>query len=92
MGSGGCAALARKGTDISDVHNNMIPECVAHRITIAWVAAIAKGGFFRVSIYLKDSVGMNAESKFICEHGGYCGECGWVWVWCCGHAEDGELG
>ena len=31
-------------------------------------AAIAKGGFFLISIYLKDSVGMNHENKLVCEH------------------------
>ena len=34
-GSGGCAVLARKGIGINGHHNSMIPESVAHRITVA---------------------------------------------------------
>ena len=68
MGSGGCGVLARKGTGTSNKFIRLIPECVSHRICIAWVAAISKGGFFLVSVYLKDSVGMNTENKMVCEH------------------------
>ena len=42
MGTGGGAVLARGGIGISGKHNSLIPEAFAHRITIAWVAAIAK--------------------------------------------------
>ena len=68
MGTGGCAVLARKGTGISGLNNKLIPDAIAHRVTIAWVSAIATGGFHLISIYLKDCVGMNAENKMICEH------------------------
>ena len=68
MGSGGCGVLARKGTGISNKFNHLIPECVSHRICIAWVAAISNGGVYLVSIDLKDSVGMNAENKMVSEH------------------------
>jgi hypothetical protein len=37
-------------------------------VTVAWISAIAKGGFHLISIYLKDSVGMNHENKLVCEH------------------------
>ena len=59
MGAGGCAVLARNGTGISGLHNKAIPDAIAHRATIAWVSAIAKGGFYLLSIYLRDCVGMN---------------------------------
>ena len=68
MGSGGCAVLARKGIGISGLHNRAIPDAIAHRATIAWVSAIAKGGFYLLSIYLKDCVGMNSENQTVCEH------------------------
>ena len=32
------------------------------------MAAIAKGGFYLISVYLRDSVGMNAENKLVREH------------------------
>ena len=35
MGTGGCAVLARSGTGISCTYNILIPEALAHRITIA---------------------------------------------------------
>ena len=60
--------LARKGTGINNKFNTLIPECIAYRVCIAWVAAIAKGGVYLISVYLKGSVGMNAENKLVCEH------------------------
>ena len=68
MGSGGCAVLARRGTGISDRHNKSVSDLISHRVTVAWVSAIAKGGFHLISIYLKDTVGMNHENKLVCEH------------------------
>ena len=67
MGSGGCAVLARAGTGITGTLNDLIPEAFANKITVAWVSAIAKGGFYLISVYLKDSVGMNKENMAICE-------------------------
>ena len=46
----------------------MIPEAIAHRITVAWVSAVAKGGCYLISVYLRDGVGMNSENTLICEH------------------------
>ena len=68
MGSGGCAVLAKRGAGISDRHNRTVSDLVSHRVTVAWVSAIAKGGFHLISIYLKDSVSMNHENKLVCEH------------------------
>ncbi len=67
--------MARKGTGISDKVHSLIPECVAHRVCIASVAAIALVGCDMLSVYLKDSVGMNAENKLICEHGAAAFRC-----------------
>ena len=62
MGSGGCAVLAKRGTGISDRHNRTVSDLVSHRATVAWISAIAKGGFHLISIYLKGTVGMNPEN------------------------------
>ena len=60
--------LAKCGTGISDRHNKTLSDMVSHRVTVAWMSAIAKGGFHLISVYLKDSVGMNSENKTVCEH------------------------
>ena len=60
--------LARRGTAISNKNNKFIPDIVAHRIIVARVAAIAKGGFHLRSVYLKDSFGMNPENNLVREN------------------------
>ena len=67
MGSGGCAILARKGIGIHSPTNSAIPDFCSHRIHLAWVACVAKGGMHCMSIYLIDSVGMNPSNILICE-------------------------
>ena len=44
-----------------------IPDICSHRIHLAWVACLARGGVHCMSIYLIDSVGMNPSNILICE-------------------------
>ena len=67
MGSGGCAILARKGTGIHSPAKSGIPDFCSHRIHLAWVACVARGGMHCMSVYLIDSVGMNPSNILICE-------------------------
>ena len=65
--SGGVSVLCRRGFGLQDASMNLVPEQLRHRVTIARINAIIPGGFYLVSIYLRDSEGMSAANLAILE-------------------------
>ena len=63
MGSGGGAILARAGMGIAPGPEDLIPESMAHRLQLAWIGAMLKGGIHTLNIYLKDSEGLLGTPK-----------------------------
>ena len=67
MGSGGGAVLTRKGTGIWPIDNSGIAGEFLHRLTLAWVDAVVRGGVNCMSIYLRSAEGMSAANQAILE-------------------------
>ena len=57
-GSGGCAVLVRAGSGITAAADTLVRDLYRHRIAVAWVDGIVKGGVHCVSVYLRDSEGL----------------------------------
>eukprot|EP00973_Karenia_brevis_P022898 3152259-Karenia_brevis.AAC.1 len=55
QGSGGGAVLARKGTGIRPSTTGNAEEAAEHRVGLAWVDAVVRGGIHCMTIYLRDS-------------------------------------
>ena len=66
-GSAGCAVLTKHGIGIAKAGPKSLSEFAEHRVAISWVNAVAKGGVHFISIYLIDTVGLNAANKLILE-------------------------
>ena len=45
----------------------MIPGGCSHRISLAWIDGVVKGGIHVMSMYLHDSVGLNDANKYVLE-------------------------
>ena len=67
LGSGGNMVFARKGTGITPHLNVGIPDGTAHRIHLAWVDAVLRGGLHCMSIYLRHSEGLSEANMCILE-------------------------
>ena len=63
-GSGGGAILARKGTGISPGAAGLIPAEATHRLHVAWIDAIFKGGVHGFNVYLRHSEGLS-DAKLV---------------------------
>ena len=57
--SGGCAVAARRGIGVAPAGNDIIEEAYAHRIAAAHINAVVPGGFYVISVYLKDTEGLS---------------------------------
>ena len=65
MGSAGNAVLAKKGTGIRPVLRSGISDATEHRLTLAWVDAVLRGGIYCLSVYLRHSEGMSEANQAI---------------------------
>ena len=70
MGSGGNVVMARRGTGIHPVDHVGIGHAVEHRLTLAWVDSILRGGVHCLSVYLRHSEGMSDANLAILEQAG----------------------
>ena len=59
--------MARKGTGITAACVLIIPETCDHRISIPWIAGIAKGGVHLISVYLVHAAGLNETNLWLLE-------------------------
>ena len=59
LGSGGCAVMRHKSGGIKDFTECCIGEALRHRICVAWVDGLVPGGFFIISVYLRDNEGLS---------------------------------
>jgi len=66
-GSAGCAVLVRVGSGITPAASHTVREPMRHRIAVAWVDAVVRGGIHCVSVYLRHSEGLSAENQAILE-------------------------
>ena len=66
-GSGGVGIFARKGQPMEDLTAKLVPAGYEHRIGVAWVAAVCKGGVHIVSLWPKDSEGMSEGNMTLLE-------------------------
>ena len=62
--SGGCVVGARRGCGISD-HANLVSDGFQHRLHLAWVGGILRGGLHLGSIWLKDCEGLSPTNLAI---------------------------
>ena len=67
MGSGGCAVLTRKGSGIAPASNACFYDGVQHRLCLAWVDAVVRGGIHNLSVYLRDSEGLSDKNQHLLE-------------------------
>ena len=67
-GSGGCLVLAKKGTGIATVTTPAITEAVSHRLHLAWIDAVVRGGTHCLSVYLRTAEGLTEANMGILEH------------------------
>jgi endonuclease/exonuclease/phosphatase family metal-dependent hydrolase len=64
--SGGCGVLARRGVGIRE-SDHSCKDGMQHRLCLAWVSGIIRGGIHCLSIYLKSGEGMSEANKAILE-------------------------
>jgi len=57
--SGGVAVAARSGIGVRAPDHIGVSSAVQHRIHVAKVSALLKGGFYSLSVYLQDGVGLS---------------------------------
>ena len=67
-GSGGCFVFARKGTGITTVTSPAITEAVSHRIHLAWIDAVVRGGIHCLSVYLRSAGDLTDANTHILEN------------------------
>jgi hypothetical protein len=67
MGSGGNLVFARKGTGIKQHFNVGISEAASHRLHLAWVDAVLRGGLHCLSIDLRHTEGVSEANMCILE-------------------------
>ena len=66
-GSGGVGIFARKGQAVEDLTAKLVPAGFEHRIGVAWVGAVCKGGLHVLSLWPKDSEGMSEGNMTLLE-------------------------
>ena len=66
-GSGGGAVLTRRGSGIRPLEHVGVLADYAHRITLAWVDAVVRGGITCMSIYLRTAEGLSQANAGILE-------------------------
>ncbi len=66
-GSGGNGVFARRGTGINDATPQLVKPQFRHRLCVAWVDAVCKGGIYAISVWLRHSEGLSAENMCILE-------------------------
>jgi len=57
--SGGVAVAARSGIGVRAPDHIGVSSAIQHRIHVAKISALLKGGFFSLSVYLQDGVGLS---------------------------------
>ena len=67
LGSGGCAVLRARGGGICSTNQGAVSKQYAHRICMAWVDGVLKGGMHFASVYLRTSEGLTAANMAILE-------------------------
>ena len=67
LGSGGGAVLTRRGTGIAPVEDVGIPSAYMHRLSMAWIDAVVRGGITCMSIYLRTAEGLSDANMCILE-------------------------
>jgi hypothetical protein len=51
---------------------DMIPKAMAHRLHLAWIDAVVKGGIYAFNVYLKDSDGLSQTHMTLLEAAAAC--------------------
>ena len=62
IGSGGTGAFARRGAGVCDATLQLVKPQYRHRICIAWIDAVSKGGVYCLSSWLRHSEGLSADN------------------------------
>ncbi len=66
-GSGGCAVLVRSGIGITPPEASLVRQAFRHRIAVAWVDGVVRGGVHCISVYLIHSEGLSSANLAILE-------------------------
>ena len=80
-GSGGNVVLTRKGTGIAAMERVGVRTATQHRLAVAWVDAVVRGGLYCASVYLRHSEGMSEANQAILEEVAVALQClGGPWI------------
>ena len=65
--SGGVSVAARRGIGICPASQNIVDDAYRHRINVSWINAVAPGGIYIVSVYLRTAEGLSPENLMLLE-------------------------
>ena len=52
---------------VAQIANDLIPAALRHRLVVAWVDGVVKGGIYLISVYPKDSQGLGESNMWLLE-------------------------